>query len=219
MKIKEKFAGIFLVDKKLATRNMIKGMRSFGEQVIRVEGKEYRLWEPSRSKLAAAIMKGIKSVPIKKGNVVLYLGAAHGMTPSYMSDIVGREGLIYAVEFSERCFKELIPLCKKRKNIAPILADARLMKYEWIEEVDAVYCDIAQPDATEVAVRNCKKFLKKMGYLLLAIKTRSIDVTRNPKKICKQEIEKLKQAGFEIIDWKMLEPWEDAHGFVIARMK
>ena len=28
------------------------------------EGKEYRVWEPFRSKLAAAIVKGIKTVPI-----------------------------------------------------------------------------------------------------------------------------------------------------------
>ncbi len=220
MQLKEKFPGVFLIDDRLATQNIIEGFRPFGEQLVKIKGKEYRLWDPNRSKLAAAIAKGIKETVIKKGDKILYLGIAHGFTASFISDIVGEKGIVYGIEFSERCFQDLIPLCEKIKNISPILADARLPEqYEWIEKCDVVYCDIAQPDQTQVAMRNCRKFLKAGGFLLLAIKARSIDVTKLPKKICEQEVEKLKQHEFEIIDWKMLDPFERDHGFIFARMK
>jgi len=212
------FHGIFWVDKRLATINSIPDYRPFGEEIIKINEKEFRIWDPRRSKLATAILKDIKYVPLKEGIKVLYLGAAHGMTPSYIANIIGNSGTIYAVEFSERCFNELLPICKKYKNIVPILADARKPEtYYWIEKVDVVYCDIAQPDETEIAIRNCKEFLKPNGYLLLAIKSRSIDVTKSPKKIYHEEIKKLKKAEFEIIDWKTLDPYERAHAFIVAK--
>lgn len=206
--MKELFPGIFLIEKKLSVKSE--------ENLFRDETFDgYVGWDPNRSKLAAAIMKKIKYVPIKKSDKILYLGAAHGYTPSKIASLAE---IIYAVEFSERCFNELIPVSEKIKNIVPILGDARKPEeYDWIEKVDVVYCDIAQPDQTEIAIRNCKTFLKKGGYLLIAIKTRSIDITKNPKKITEEEIKKLK--GFEIIDWKMLDPFEKDHGFIIAKMK
>ncbi len=220
MLISEKFPGVFLVDGKLATANLTPGKRFFDEALLREGGKEYRLWDPNRSKAGAAIAKGIKLFPIAKDSKILYLGAAHGFTPTFLSDIVGENGIIYAVEFSDRCFTDLLPICEKRKNLAPILADARLPdQYSWIEKVDAVYQDIAQPDATEIAIRNCKRFLKKGGYLLLTIKARSVDVTKNPRRLIEEEIEKLKAAGFIIDDWKMLDPFERDHGFIVAMMK
>ncbi len=205
------------IGEKLATPNKVPGKRFFNEEVIKRQGKEYRVWDPFRSKLAAAIKKGIKQIPIKPGSKILYLGAAHGYTVSFLSDIVAT-GIIYAVEFSERCFYDLLPVCSQRRNIAPVMADARMPeKYAWMEEVDIVYCDIAQPDQTEIAIRNCA-FLKKGGYLLLSIKTKSIDVTKGSKKICREEIEKLRKNGFEIIDWKLLDPFEKNHCFVVAKM-
>ena len=58
-----------------------------------VEGQEtkteYRVWNPFRSKLAAAILGGVDKIHIKPGVKVLYLGAASGTTVSHVSDIVG----------------------------------------------------------------------------------------------------------------------------------
>ena len=51
--------------------------------------KEYRMWNPFRSKLAAAIVGGIGSIWMGPGAKVLYLGAANGTTVSHVSDIVG----------------------------------------------------------------------------------------------------------------------------------
>ena len=54
------------------------------------DGKvEYRVWNPFRSKLAAAILGGVDNIHIKPGAKVLYLGAASGTTVSHVADIVG----------------------------------------------------------------------------------------------------------------------------------
>ena len=50
---------------------------------------EYRVWNPFRSKLAAAILGGIDKIHMPPGSKVLYLGAASGTTVSHVSDIVG----------------------------------------------------------------------------------------------------------------------------------
>lgn len=50
---------------------------------------EYRVWNPFRSKLAAAIVGGVGNIYMPPGSKVLYLGAANGTTVSHVSDIVG----------------------------------------------------------------------------------------------------------------------------------
>lgn len=42
-------------------------------------------------------MGGISSTHIVPGAKVLYLGAASGTTVSHVSDIIGPEGIVYAV--------------------------------------------------------------------------------------------------------------------------
>jgi fibrillarin-like pre-rRNA processing protein len=217
--MEEIFPRIYLINNKLAVENPIPGFKSFDEEIISIGKKEFRTWDHNRSKAAAAIKKGIKEFPIKENSKILYLGAAHGYTPSFLSSIAIK-GIIYAVEFSERCFNDLLPLCEKYKNIVPILADARKPElYAWIEKVDIVYIDVAQPDEIEIFVRNCKEFLKKDGYGMIAVKSRSIDVTKSPNVIYKEALRKLKESGFEIIDWKTLDPYERAHAMILVRMK
>ncbi|PIY91829.1 fibrillarin, partial [Candidatus Micrarchaeota archaeon CG_4_10_14_0_8_um_filter_60_7] len=75
-------------------------------------------------KLAAAIAKGLVA-GIAEGDSVLYLGAANGATPSFVSDLVGAKGMVYCVEFSPRAMRDLIRVCEQRENMVPILADAR----------------------------------------------------------------------------------------------
>lgn len=50
---------------------------------------EYRVWNPFRSKLAAAILGGVDQIYMGPGSKVLYLGAASGTTVSHVADIVG----------------------------------------------------------------------------------------------------------------------------------
>jgi len=206
------------IGKDFATPNLVPGMKVYNEKLVQQAGKEYRIWEPTRSKLCAALHNGLKTQPIVPGSKILYLGASTGTTVSHVSDIVGPTGIIYAVEFSERVLRELLPVADARKNIVPILADARKPEsYSWIERVDVVYCDIAQPDQTEVAIRNCVAFLKPRGFLMLSVKSRSIDISRSPKKIFKSEVEKLEHAEFKVIECIELAPHELDHAFIVAQ--
>ncbi|MEM2856040.1 MAG: fibrillarin-like rRNA/tRNA 2'-O-methyltransferase [Candidatus Nitrosocaldaceae archaeon] len=202
-------------EERLCTRNLAKG-GVYGERIIVYEGEEYRVWDPFRSKLAAIIIKGLKNMPIKRGTSVLYLGASTGTTVSHISDIV-EDGIVFAVEPAVRVARELLEkVVKKRKNVIPIIEDARKALYHSIfGKVDVVYCDIAQPDQTEIALMNCKNYLKEEGYLMLVIKSRSIDVTKEPKDVINEEISKLRM--FEISESINLEPFDKDHAMVIAR--
>ncbi len=82
--------------------------------------------------------------------------------------------------------------------------------------MDIVYSDIAQPDQTEIAISNCKLYLKNNGYLFLVIKTRSIDVTQPPKKIIDGELKKLR-TNFQILQKIDLYPYDKDHAMIIAK--
>ena len=70
---KTQFEGIYKLDGKLATVNTVPGYRPFGEEIVKVDNVEYRIWNPYTSKPAAAIAKGLKVFPLKKDMKVLYL--------------------------------------------------------------------------------------------------------------------------------------------------
>ncbi|XP_026442193.1 mediator of RNA polymerase II transcription subunit 36a-like [Papaver somniferum] len=60
----------------------------------------YRRWNPYTCMLAAAILNGVEYFGITKGATVLYLGVpASAITVSHVSDIVGRDGKVYAVVY------------------------------------------------------------------------------------------------------------------------
>lgn len=202
---------VFLKGDEVATRNLTPGINVYGEELI-TEDVEYRLWNPRRSKLSAAILNGLSSLDIKSYYKVLYLGASTGTTVSHISDIV-YEGKIYAVEFSPVTAKKLTRLSRQRHNIYPILGDATKPReyMNIIEKVDFLYCDVAQPTQTELFMKNMNLFSKEDASGMITIKARSIDVIQKPKKIFKQEENKLKEKGFKIIEKIKLEPYEKDH--------
>lgn len=205
----------------LATVNLARGSSVYGEKLVLKKGSEFRLWDPFRSKLAGAIIKGL-DVELLPGSKILYLGASTGTTVSHISDIVGNSGRIFAIESSSRVARELIfNVSSKRQNITPIIADARRPReyFSIFDIIDIVYCDIAQPDQTDIAIENCLTYLKVGGILLLVIKTRSIDVTMDPKDVVKQEIRKLQQNCFSIIQTLSLNPFDKDHSMVHAIYK
>lgn len=206
---------------RLATKNLTPGRNVYGERLVRYEGVEYRLWDPFRSKLAAAILKNLKTVPIKPQHKVLYLGAASGTTASHVSDIVGENGHVYCVEFAPRAIRELVNnVCAFRPNMSPILDDARLPeKYAmFVEKVDDVYCDIAQPEQARVLADNADLFLKKSGWIMLAVKAQSIDVTKEPSEVYKGEVRVLENRGFRTEEIIRLEPYDKAHAMIVAQI-
>ncbi len=213
---------VVLEDKvwKLGTKNLVPGKTVYAEQVIKFEGNEYRLWDPYRSKLAASILKGLESVPISPNSKILYLGAASGTTASHVSDIVGESGHVYCVEFSSRSLRELVNnVVAFRYNMSPILADARLPEsyLRMVERVDAVYCDVAQPEQAKILADNADMFLPCKGWVLLAIKAQSIDVTKEPSEVFRNEVDVLKTRGFRLSQVVSLEPFDKAHAMAIAQ--
>jgi len=206
---------------RLATKNLAPGRNVYGERLIRYEGFEYRLWDAYRSKLAAAILKNLKTVPIKPQHKVLYLGAASGTTASHVSDIVGENGHVYCVEFAARSIRELVNnVCAYRLNMVPILEDARFPeKYAVFinGKVDEIYCDIAQPEQAKILADNADLFLKASGWIMLAVKAQSIDVTKEPSEIYEREVRVLENRGFRIEEVVHLEPYDKAHAMIVAQ--
>ena len=203
----------------LFTRNLTPGKSFFKERLVKENGIEYRECNPSRSKLAASIIKKINEVPIKQGSKVLYLGASHGYTSSFVSDIVDKNGFVFALDFAPRVVRDLYFVCEARSNMAPILGDASKPETyaDKITEVDVIYQDIAQKLQIEILFKNLR-FLKPKGYALIAVKARSIDVTRHPSKIfaeCKEKLEK----QLKVLDWKTLDPLEKDHAFFVCQKR
>ena len=215
--------GIFWIksdgENKLATENLVPGNQVYKEKLLNKKGIEYRLWDPFRSKLAASILNGLEVFPFKEESNVLYLGASTGTTVSHISDIVGGKGIVFGVEHASRVARDFLDrVASHRNNIVPIIQDARQPKnyFSVYGKVDVVYVDIAQPDQTEIAIANCKMYLKDNGYVFLVIKTRSIDVTQSPKKIIENERKKL-EVNFDVIQEIDLHPYDKDHAIVIAK--
>uniref|UniRef100_A0A0N5CDS1 rRNA 2'-O-methyltransferase fibrillarin n=1 Tax=Strongyloides papillosus TaxID=174720 RepID=A0A0N5CDS1_STREA len=220
--------GVFILKGKedaLATLNMVPGDSVYGEKRVSVDtdgvNKEYRVWNPFRSKLGAAIMAGIGNIYIKPGSKLLYLGAASGTTVSHCSDLVGPEGLVYAVEFSHRSGRDLLGVAKKRPNIIPIVDDARHPhKYRMlVGMVDNVFSDVAQSDSTRILSLNAQYFLKNGGHVILSIKASCIDSTAQPEAVFAEEAQKLKQDGFKLREQIGLEPYERDHAIITAQYR
>jgi fibrillarin-like pre-rRNA processing protein len=206
-------------EKRLATLNLVPGNQVYKEKLVKISDEEFRAWEPFRSKLAAAIMNGLAILPIVRKCKVLYLGVSTGTTASHISDIVGPSGIVFCVEHASRVAREFLDrVASYRSNIVPILQDARNPReyFSVYGPVDVVYVDIAQPDQTEIAILNCKTYLKKEGCLMLVVKSRSIDVTKDPSEIVRNETKKLKES-FELIQEINLAPYEKDHSIIIAK--
>ena len=205
-------------EKKLATQNLVPGNQVYNEKLVQHKGSEYRIWNPFRSKLAAAIMNDLKNFPFNQKSDVLYLGVSTGTTISHISDIVNQGGTIFGIEHASRVARDFLDrVASHRKNIVPIIHDARKPEefFSVYKKVDVVYVDIAQPDQTEIAIENCRLYLKSGGYIFLVIKTRSIDVVKDPKSVIKEEIKKL-ETLFQIKQTIDLHPYDKDHAMVIA---
>ncbi|MCD6139762.1 MAG: fibrillarin-like rRNA/tRNA 2'-O-methyltransferase [Thermococcus sp.] len=220
---KHKFPGVYTVieddgSERIATKNLVPGQKVYGERIVKWKGEEYRIWNPNRSKLAAAILNGLKNFPIKPGTTVLYLGIASGTTASHVSDILGWEGKIFGIEFSPRVLRELVPLVEERRNIIPILGDAtKPEEYRaLVTKVDVIFEDVAQPTQAKILVDNAKAYLKSGGYGMISIKSRSIDVTKEPEKVFR-EVEKELGEYFEVVERISLEPYEKDHALIVVR--
>ncbi|XP_068641098.1 rRNA 2'-O-methyltransferase fibrillarin 1-like [Aristolochia californica] len=218
--------GVFVAKGKedaLVTKNLVMGDSVYGEKRIAVQNEdgtkvEYRVWNPFRSKLAAAILGGVDKICIAPGSKVLYLGAASGTTVSHVSDLVGPTGIVYAVEFSHRSGRDLVNMAKKRTNVIPIIEDARHpAKYRMlVGMVDVIFSDVAQPDQARILALNASYFLKNGGYFVISIKANCIDSTVPAEAVFAQEVKKLQADQFKPQEQVTLEPFERDHACVVG---
>jgi len=224
-----KHEGIFIAKGKesmLVTKNLVPGESVYGEKRISIDvgGEdgakvEYRVWNPFRSKLAAGVLGGMDKIFIGPGAKVLYLGAASGTSVSHVADIVGPEGVVYAVEFSARSGRDLINMAKKRTNVIPIVEDARFpQKYRMLlSTVDVIFADVAQPDQARIVAHNAHQFLKVDGHVVISIKANCIDSTAPPEAVFDREVNALRGEMFKPLEQITLEPYERDHAMVTAR--
>lgn len=221
----QKFENIYILRGKednLLTKNLVPGISVYNEkrmtQVFEEEKIEYRVWNPYRSKLGAGIVSGCDDIFIKPGSKVLYLGAASGTTVSHVSDIIGKEGTVYAVEFSQRSGRDLVNLAKKRSNIIPIIEDARQPhKYRMLVPiVDCIISDVAQPDQTRIVGLNAQYFLKNKGGVMISIKANCVDSTLAPETIFAQEVNVMRKEQIKPKEQVSLEPFENDHAMLVG---
>jgi rRNA 2'-O-methyltransferase fibrillarin len=227
--------GVFIARGKedvIVTLNSTPGKDVYGEKRISVDGPaledgtagpkiEYRVWNPFRSKLCAAILGGVDTIHMGPGSKVLYLGGAAGTTVSHVSDIVGPSGCVYAVEFSHRPGRDLINMAKFRTNVIPIIEDARHpLKYRMlVGMVDCVFADVAQPDQARIVALNSQYFLKAGGGFVISIKASCIDSTATPEAVFAREVAKLQAEQFKPAEQLTLEPYERDHAVVVGQYR
>nr|WP_197424899.1 fibrillarin-like rRNA/tRNA 2'-O-methyltransferase [Natronomonas sp. CBA1123] len=173
----------------------------------------WRKWDVRRSKLGAMLEKGMDT-GLSGGETVLYLGAAAGTTVSHVADFAGPT---YAVEFAARPARDLLEAAEPRRNLFPLLKDARKPETyaHVVEPVDVLIQDVATRGQAKVALAN-RRFLDDDGRLLLAVKARSEDVARDPDAVFEEVLTTLRE-GYEVLETRSLEPFHDDHLAVVAR--
>lgn len=222
----EVFPGVYRMGRELATVSLAPGTKVYGEKVLKgAGGREYRFWNPFRSKLAAALQSGLKQLPITPGSTVLYLGASTGTTPSHVSDIVGPEGLVLCVEFAKRSMMDLVQVCEHRPNMVPLLSDARMpgsylgaVEEEAGGQVDCIYEDVADAEQVRIMLSNSQAYLRDGGYAMLCVKARSIDAVKDPREIFPKVVAEL-EPSFQILQKIALEPYDKDHIFLLMRKR
>lgn len=174
----------------------------------------WRRWDHHRSKLGAMLAAGIET-GLEGDDAVLYLGAATGTTVSHVADFAGPT---YAIELAPRPARNLLEVAETRSRLFPLLKDARRPEtYAHVVEkgLDAIVQDVATQNQAGVALQN-RRFLAEDGRLILALKARSEDVTRDPEAVFSESIDTLRD-GYEILETRRLDPIHEAHLAVVAR--
>ena len=83
--MKQIFPGVWKKGNHIFVQSPVKGDKSFTKTVVKSGNREFREWNPYRSKPAAAIVNGLKTFPLEKGMKILYLGISFGTTSSFFS--------------------------------------------------------------------------------------------------------------------------------------
>jgi len=215
--VASRYEGVLSDARDFFTPNLVPGRDVYGEKLLMSQGREFRRWDPFRSKLAALMHKGCPAWPFKPDSTVLYLGAASGTTCSHISDICSR-GRLCCVEISPRVFQKLLDVCSARPNMNPFLGDAsRPETYRNLfGAVDVVYQDIAQRDQLPIFLKNLP-LMKPDGTAFLMVKARSVDVSASPRDVYTETAKGLGAAGYRVLGSVELNPFEKDHAAIMVR--
>ncbi len=207
---KSRYDGVYTDGKNYYTHTKI-GESVYGEKIVQKGGWYYRLWDPHRSKLSAAMHAKLRNFPFKNSRV-LYLGAATGTTVSHISDIAK---IVWAVEISPISMKSLISLAESRENIIPILEDARYPeKYSlFVYSPDVIYQDISQRDQVNIFLKNMEFFNPKYGFLML--KTRTIDMRKKPKDVMNESRKKIEER-YRVVEVINISRYQKDHYVIVV---
>lgn len=204
--------GVFRRGRDLYTINADPGHRVYGEELVVEHGREYRRWDPFRSKLAAYLLKGARAPILEGVRSVLYLGGSHGTTVSHLSDALD-EATLFVLEKSPVSFAPLLALARRRRNLVPILADAGLPERYAADvgTVDLLYQDIAQRGQAAIFAENATACLGPSGRGLLMLKVRSISQSRPPRSVLSEARVALTAAGLRPREAIDLAPFSRDH--------
>ncbi len=209
--------GVFTDGRDLYTENRVVGVSVYGERIRREEGREFRYWNPRRSKLAALLHVAPDASPVLPASRILYLGAGTGTTASHLSDIL-QEGIVFAVEAARRAFEKLLLLAERRDNLIPILADARRSEAyrATVEGADLLYQDVAQRDQARIFLRNLPLAAPEAPGVLM-VKARSVDAAAPPEEVYRRELRVLREGGVRHARLVPLEPYQHDHAAVLVQ--
>jgi fibrillarin-like pre-rRNA processing protein len=76
---------------------------------------------------------------------------------------------------------------------------------------------VAQPEQAKLLADNADLFLKQQGWVMIAVKAQSIDVTMKPEAVYRQEANVLRNRGFDVKEVVNLEPFDKAHAMIVAQ--
>ncbi|XP_074335363.1 rRNA 2'-O-methyltransferase fibrillarin 1-like [Apium graveolens] len=218
-----RFEGLFSVkgDKDiLCTRNLVPGEALYGENLIHVQNEdgtevEYRIWDPLRSKLGAAIHQGVSNIWIKPGSRVLYIGNVCGRTVSDLSDLIGLEGLVYVVGLSD----DVADMAGNRPNVLTIKSKL-IDHYSYrmlVGMVDVIFFEIDHHPEQQFCeegfflVNNARYYLRAAGHYMIS---RQVKVTNSTCKFIFNAHDYLKE--FKPIETVMIDMREGAYALEVG---
>ncbi|NQZ85487.1 MAG: fibrillarin-like rRNA/tRNA 2'-O-methyltransferase [Nanoarchaeales archaeon] len=207
--------------KNIYTKNMFKSVKVYGERLFYFKGFEFREWNPYKSKLCASIVKSdFIDFDLLSNSNILYLGASCGTTVSHISDLNYKK--IFSVEISYEMGIQLVGLSRTRKNIFPIIEDARnvlnIKKLIGSNRIGLVILDIPGKFQVDLINDIAIHILKKHTIIYFSIKLSSINSSKSLREILNIELVKLKEI-FDIKNIISLEPFEKNHYMLILRKK
>lgn len=222
---------VILDRRTLWTQNAVPGQAVYGESLRKFSGREHRRWDPTRSKLGAAMLR-TRGDPAEllpePGTSLLYLGAGHGTSISHLHDHLCGQGnrfggRLVAVDLAPRCLRELTHMAGSRPGLVPVLGDARQHSAWGIlvpRKVEWLFQDVAQAGQVDMFVAACRRFLNVGGQGLLSLKAASERWTGEGEAALFAGVEeKLGAAGFDVVESIELTGYEDNHRLYHVTMK